>query len=577
MACPRCDWKARFRLMDIANRNRLVATFLERRGYTSDVLSDLNDGSHADLLDVDVLVDELYVLHDDGGRVVILPDFDMDGISSGVLGFAGLSELGFNAALFRPDPSEGYGFTEQTIDRLLAEFPDAAAIITCDTGITCYGGIDEAKACGVRMFVTDHHVQQDARRMHADVVVDPSRIDDTYANKGICGAHVLWQVLMHYAVKYGTAHEQEQIRRLRVFAGIGTISDAMPLVHENRPLVRDACGICRLLIEPTFLDTLDGSSAYLRAFRGLSTVLSLFADMGKIATADDIDSDFFGYYLAPMFNSAKRMDGDMDTVFGVFFGNDPDGDARALYRLNEQRKAAVDTALHAMYTADQPYAPYVYLSDARAGVLGLLATRVLKDTGMPAFVVARDGNGFHGSGRTPEWYPAIDKLVPEGFYIAGHQNAFGIGVTDVREMKSLVAYLDKSVAETLDGLVIEKPKPDIYLSTFDADADFGIDIPLFSDYVREIKDYAPFGHGFEKPRIALTFHGSEAVWSTIGSMKQHLKAVLPYGLELLCWNQAGMLGVLENADVVRVWGSLGVSEFRGRRTVNFIGDAEVVA
>jgi hypothetical protein len=63
----------------------------------------------------------------------------------------------------------------------------------------------------------------------------------------------------------------------------------------------------------------------------------------------------------------------------------------------------------------------------------------------------------------------------------------------------------------------------------------------------------------------------------MGSVKQHLKISLPYGFEVLCWNQAGRIGELQHAESVVVWGSLNISEFRGRRTVNFVGDAEVMA
>lgn len=563
----------------MTNRNRLVATFLERRGYTNSVLAELNDSRHAHLLDIHTLACELKRIHDEGKLLVVLPDFDMDGVCSGTEGFAGFTELGFRTGLFRPDPSDGYGFSADTIERLVAQFPDVHAILTCDVGITCYEGVRAARDRGIRVFVTDHHVQEKGAFLGADVVVDPNREDETYVNKGICGAHVLWQVLQYYANTFGTRFEQSQIRRLCVFAGIGTISDSMPLVMENRALVRDACGICRLLMEPFFVDNMVGTKPYLRAFHGLHVVLQLFVEVGKIATPDDIDEEFFGYYLAPMFNAAKRMNGDMDTVFGVFFGNEPKKCADELYQLNELRKAKVDQYFRALSEEDQPYAPYVYISEAPAGILGLLATKVMGETGLPTMVVAKRGNGYHGSGRTPDWYPAITLLSPEGFYIAGHEHAFGIGVTDGRELKSLHAFIAKSADDILATLPeqTEGISADIVLSSFDGNADSGINIPLFAEYIREIKEFAPFGPGFEKPRVLFTFRPQDGEWTTMGSVKQHLKISFPYGFEVLCWNQAHDIDALQSAQVVGVVGSLGVSEFRGRKTVNFTGDAEVIA
>lgn len=563
------------------NKNRLVATFLERRGYTDSFLSKMNDGAYPLLMDIDAMADALHTIRLNGEHIVILPDFDMDGICSGTEAFAGLTEMGFRVSLFRPDPSDGYGFNAATIGRLVSEFPDVRAIITCDTGITCYEGVAEAFRRGIRVFVTDHHMEDvdDGMHLSAEVVVNPNRADETYPNKGICGAHVMWQVMDRYASRYCSLEVQEQISRLRVFAGIGTISDAMPLVHENRSLVRDACAICRLVMEDFFVNNLHGHRVYVRAFYGLHVVLSMFAEMGKIERADDIDEEFFAYYMAPMFNAAKRMNGNMDDVFGIFFGNDPQSAALRLYSLNERRKAEVVAYMQELADTEQPYAPFVYISTAPSGILGLLAMKLIAGSGLPTMVLSKSGNSYHGSGRAPDWYPALDMLKAEGFFAAGHQGAFGLGVTDARELKSLHAFLAKSVEDLVCSGAAEEASHtfDIYLSTFDKHADAGIDIPLFAEYLRDIKRYAPFGVGFEKPSISLTFRPSDAEWCVIGSLKQHLKILLPHGFEVLCWNQADMLSELQEADVVRVVGSLGVSEFREKRTINFMGDAEVMS
>ena len=562
------------------DKNRLVATFLDRRGYTKDFLREINDDRHPLLMDIHALACELKVIHDENRRLVILPDFDMDGICSGTEGFAGFTELGFHVSLFRPDPADGYGFTADTVVRLHDEFPDVYAILTCDTGITCYAGVAAAKAMGIRVFVTDHHVAEEGAegRLLADVVVNPNRRDEMYTNKGICGAHVLWQVLYYYAHVFGTQFEQEQIARLRVFAGIGTLSDTMPLLYENRSLVRDACSVCRLAAESFFIDNMVGSKPYVRAFRGLHVVLNLFFEAGKLERPDDIDEEFFGYYMAPMFNAAKRMNGDMNDVFGIFFGNEPEACAERLYQLNEARKAEVASYLHEIQESDQPFAPYIYLTDAQAGILGLLAMKLMEVTKRPVMVMAKDGNSYHGSGRAPEWYPALDMLSNEGFYVAGHQGAFGIGVTDSRELKSLHAYLEKSVDDLLASGTVTSTgvSPDLVLSSYDTDADSGINIPLFAEYIRDIKEYGPFGVGFEKPFIAFTFRPSDGEWVVMGSMKQHLKIRFAYGFEVLCWNQADVMDELKDASELVVYGSLGVSEFRGRKTVNFTGKVEVL-
>lgn len=557
--------------------NRLIETWLTNRGFDYDTIKMLNDPRHDDLKSLDELCADLHVVHDNGDKIVILPDFDMDGIMSGVVGFAGMSELGFNVSLFRPDPSEGYGFTPKTIGRLISQFPDVKAIITCDTGITCYAGVAAAMESGIKVFVTDHHVQEmnSSMPLYANVIVDPNRLDETYKNKGICGAHVFWQVIQRYADTYATAFIAEQCKRLRVFAGIGTISDVMPLVYENRDLVRDACGICRLVYggdSTFFIDSMTGTVPYVRAFRGLNAVLHVFAEAGKISSGDDITEEFFGYYLAPMFNSVKRMNGNMDLAFGVFFGNDPVSDANALFALNEQRKAAVAAYFAEMMNSSQPFAPYIYLSDAQPGILGLLATKVETMTGEPVMVVTEDGGHYHGSGRSPEWYPAIELIGGKGFHIAGHQGAFGVGITDKRELKSLWAYLVQSVAEQKAKLPAQPEfAPDIVISSKPG-ATTGIDIPCFAEYLHELRSFAPFGRGFEAPLVVFDFMPSEAEWTTMGSMNQHLKGTFEHGFELLMWNAADKLDDIRNATEVRCYGALGMNEFMGRRSINFVAN-----
>ena len=99
--------------------NYLIRRMFETRGYTSDYLSDIDVSDHDTLLSIDDMCRTLHDIHDRQSVITVLPDFDMDGIMSGVTGFAGLAELGFNVRLYIPDPKAGYGFDESVIDDLL--------------------------------------------------------------------------------------------------------------------------------------------------------------------------------------------------------------------------------------------------------------------------------------------------------------------------------------------------------------------------------------------------------------------------------------------------------------------------
>ena len=283
--------------------NHLIDQMFKNRGYDINYINSINVYQHKNLFNVSELADRLKSIHDNGTHIVVLPDFDTDGIMSGVIGFAGLAELGFNVSLFIPNPKEGYGFSDKTIERLVSEYPDTGAIITCDVGISCYDGIDKARSLGIEVLVTDHHKELSDfdDRMNAELVVDPMQSVDTYEHPFICGAYVLYQCLYHYTVKYCDKSLLAQINRLRVFAGIGTISDLMPMLYENRGIVKDTISLSRLIYSdgnPWFVNSIRGCDAYRRIYFGLYTVFDVFTKMGKIAGSSGIDESFFGYYFA---------------------------------------------------------------------------------------------------------------------------------------------------------------------------------------------------------------------------------------------------------------------------------------
>ena len=558
----------------------LLEKLFENRRYTDSFLStfDAFDASEQ-MLDSDGFCASLHRIHEDPSRplVVFYPDFDMDGIMSGVVGFAGLAELGFNVVLYVPDPSDGYGFDASLIDKVMAAYPSAKVLITADTGVTCVDGVARAKELGLEVLVTDHH-KPGAVLPDADIVVDPMRQDDPYTMPYVCGANVIYMLLQQYASMYCGNETRSQIQRLRVFAGIGTISDSMPLLYLNRELVRNAVSICRLVYadgQEYVVSNMQGCDVYRSAFYGLWTVLRAFADAGKISSKHDIDESFFGYYLAPMFNSVKRMTGDMTKAFGAFFSVDKQDCVDYLYTLNEERKLVVTEYLFELERTANPMAPYIYLTDAPAGVAGLLATQLMDQTKGPCLVLNQNDDGsLSGSGRSPAWYPFLTQLQNCGFpcLAAGHEGAFGIKFFDRASLDAYFSMVQTDLVEQLKDVDLEQFqfRPDFVIDT-SGNGDVGIDIVSFLEFLDEVERYKPFGVAFEEPHILLRFRPEEATWQVLGSMKQHLKMVLPYGFEVLVWNAADEIVRKDSSELVVLQGRLGINHFRGNETVQFVG------
>lgn len=580
----------------------------DRRGWTTEHLREINDPTHEPLMDMDAVVEELHRFHTSGDKLVVVPDFDMDGITSGVIGLAGLSELGFNVRLYRPDYAQGHAVTPRDIDSILAQFDDVKGIITCDVGITAHAGIDYAKSKGLRVIVTDHHKETEGRTA-ADVIVDPARYDETYRLEGICGAHVLYQVLHAYAETHDIAR-LESIEYLKLFAGVGTVADVMPLIYENRQLVKDSLSIARLLyakadpeapldeianVENSTLMMLLRAEhhhpLFVSAFEGFATVLAMFTDIGKLRSIKDINASFYGFYLSPTFNAIRRINGDIEMGFGAFFAptkKEKQACIKVLLDDNQRRKEMVVTYRKAIEERNQPYAPHIYLTDAPTGMLGLLANAIMSDKGYP-IVVMRDPTDpdgrAGGSARSLPWYPLNTEVNKAGYTALGHEHACGVQVQSARDLPSLARFLERSIETTWErlvssGLLAETDRADLVLGD-GPDADGSIDeIDEILSLAERIQTLQPFGHGFTEPEIEIVVDLAESHLKVIGSEKTHLAITLHNGIKCLWWNKADLAPDLEEKkesiipgeSTVRLRGKFGVNVFMGTVSANFFID-----
>ena len=561
-------------------QNRLIQKLFENRGLTLDVFSKFENSEHGLPLNVDELCRRLHKYQESGETVTVLTDFDMDGIMSCVIAMAALNEMGIHAAAYVPDATKGYGFDASTIDDCLRIVPFTKAILTGDVGVACFGGVNRCRDLGIEVLVTDHHKPQ-AVLPDADCLVNPMRADDVYEHPEICGAYVMYQCMQRYADIYCSVQKREQVRRLRMFAGIGTVSDYMPVLYENRQLLRDSISICRMVYSEGsdfFVDligqTAGVSRCYYQVFKGFNAVLDKLKREGKITSSDSIDEQLFGYYIAPMFNSVKRIGtwDDMRRLYGIFFGP-PACTASIvdwLYGLNEKRKQMVADYMDDVRTRSQPYKPYVYLTDAPAGICGLLAQSLSASSGMPVCVV-REDDTIHGSGRSPSWYPFLTQTKGKA-WCAGHEGAFGVGFKDFDQIEKLCSFLNADVQSVLNTLPedICEDKP-AFVIACDGSGDTDIDILLFMEYLEELKQYRPFGKGFPAPEAELRFYPSDGEWSTLSDGK-HLKITLPHGFEVLSWNRAGEIRRHDGLDIVRMRGRLEENSYKGTYRVQFVGD-----
>ncbi|MFD2794602.1 DHH family phosphoesterase [Promicromonospora vindobonensis] len=597
----------------------LFALLCRRRGWSDGYLEAIESTEHDELLDLAEMVEALEDARTTGKKVTIAPDFDMDGIASGVLGYAGLSELGFDVELHVPDYRRGHDLTIEDIDEIHQRWPDTQILLTCDGGVNSHHGIAAARALGWTTLVTDHHEELEPGST-ADITVDPCRIDETYAHTGICGAHVLYQVVEAHARKH-RPDKLWAIHLLRLFAGLGTVSDVMPILYENRQLVRDSLSIARLLRvaapktipnpwggydpDPEAIDiekstlmqllrTEAHHPAFLSAFEGFALMLKAFAQHGKIRDADDLDEGFYGFYLAPAMNSPRRIGAPLDDCFEVFTAVGTEEKLKAAHAVianNELRRQMTVEHLKELTDGDQPLAPWVYFSDARAGMYGLLASQMMERSGHPVVVVNRPSGSddfVSGSGRAPGWFDIITGLEPyDGLAAIGHQQACGVRIESADKLNVLVEILADATRVALLAVDPDAPQGDLVLGP-DADCDAGLDDlePLF-ELVRRTETLKPFGHGFTAPVVEIAIEPLGLRVDRIGSEAQHLRLVTRSGLSCLWWNAAeekfdGIRGLVRRASrtdlgTLRFTATLQLNTFRGDTRVQAVITQQVVS
>lgn len=537
----------------MAVRNEILKKHFDKLGFDKSFFDAYESKTADRLQNFDKMCDTLYDIYRNQTPMTIYTDFDVDGIMSVVISYAGFSELGFKVNLFKPIPARGYGFRPEDVDDILNEFPDTTVIFTGDVGIACNEAIDYAHSKNISVLVTDHHIGQEPCR--ADIAVNPNQMGETYSHHGICGSYVIYMILEEYAKRYCSPSAQADIYRLQAFAGIATVSDVMPLLYENRQLVRNSVSIVRYFYN---YELVDGSIAppvysdnYSRAFIGLKKLLEYFCEKRKIKTQNDITEQFYSFYLVPFLNSCKRMNGNMSGIYDIFFSAYisplPGFDRMSCVEngisyievLSERRKLLTeeyfDKLLDEKKAGTSIYSDCeVYITDVLPGLCGLLATKLMALTGLPTMVLVRNDDGsFSGSGRCPSWIDIAGLVNERGLARCdGHKEAFGISfpniqaLDDYRLLFKSVVLAELEAAEVVDTSVIISNSRMV-------PCDFSADSELIKDYLIEKPRYGPFGKGFPEPRFKFIIDPDTVRVMLFGQTKQHAKLVTGNGIEIL--------------------------------------------
>ena len=431
-------------------------------------------------------------------RLCVVADYDCDGATACAVLLRGLRLLGAKPDTLHyvvPDRAlHGYGLTPAIVDLALPKRPDL--LVTVDNGIASLAGVAHARALGLQVLVTDHHLPaKDGEQVllpEADVIVNPNQPACAFASKALAGVGVVFYVLLATRAELRArgafdAASQPKLDSLLDLVALGTVADVVRLDANNRRLV--AQGLKRI-----------------RAGRMHCGVAALFQVAGRDprrAAAFD-----FGFALGPRINAAGRLS-DMSMGIECLLSDDPAQAlqlAQALDGINRQRRD-VESGMHEQAQAwleqlmpaedsAAPSALSLFDPAFHEGVVGIVAGRLKDRLHRPAFVFARGGDGLlKGSGRSiPGFHlrDALDLVAKRHPQVlrrfGGHAMAAGCSIAE-EHFGDFDRALQQVAAEWLDAATLTRT----------VRTDGPLSVEWFNPQTAALLDAQVWGQGFEPP------------------------------------------------------------------------------
>lgn len=463
---------------------RGIAEDTAERFFNPTLRAAMPDPSH--LLDMDKAAERLARAVKDGEKIAVFGDYDVDGATSGALLHRFLAAVGAPPLLYIPDRlKEGYGPNASALLKLKQD--GAAVIVTVDCGITAFEPLEAAAEAGIDVVVIDHHAAE-PRLPRAHAVVNPNRLDESSPLKNLAavGLAFLLAVAVNRVLRrmgwYGGGRNEPDLLQWLDLVALGTICDIVPLTGLNRALVTQGLKVMGRRANPG---------------------LVALSDVARITEAPG--TYHAGFILGPRVNAGGRVG---EAGMGVRLLTCDDAEmaqalARQLDQFNRDRQMLESRALEeaiAQAEAEKGASVLVVASDAwHAGVIGIVASRLVERFNRPACVISLSGGEGKGSGRSVPGVglgAAIISARQAGLLVNGGGHPMAAGFTVERgKLADLRAFLNERIgAEIVDKGVTPTLHLDGALSVMAANAEL----------VSTLERLQPFGAGNAEPVFALS-------------------------------------------------------------------------
>ena len=499
----------------IRNRDVVGEDAVERFLYGT--LDSLYDGSL--MKDMEKGVGIISGKLDEGARIRVVGDYDVDGVTSTYILYDALKNLGADVSYDIPHRiTDGYGINVRMIEKAHADGVDT--VITCDNGIAAFEALDRANELGLTVVVTDHHEIQE-KLPTADAVIDPHQEGDEYPYKEICGAVVAFKFIR---CLYRSRDVELSERKYLDFAALATVCDVMPLLDENRVIVRE--GMRQIAVTDCI---------------GLRALVNECGLSGAVISAYHL-----GFLLGPCINTCGRIGAATDAL-ELFVNEDPEWCRKRASEIklnNDERKRITEegTALAIEETEkagrDSDQVIVTHLDGVHESLAGIIAGKLKEHFYRPTIVFtdSADEELYKGSGRSIDAYNLFQELTAVQdilFKFGGHKLAAGVTI-EKKNLEVLRQRLNEQAQMTEQDLI---PK-------------LMIDVPMPLRYVnmnliRQLDSLEPFGTGNPRPLFAeagLQLLGMEVFGKRSNAIKLRVKDSRGGTFILLNFDPEGVIG-----------------------------------
>jgi single-stranded-DNA-specific exonuclease len=495
---PRIDPDARAALRQALGVSRIAAQALMNRGLSDPAAAaaflDPRPGRLHDpfaFRDMHKAVDRIERAIAAGEGIAVYGDYDVDGVSGASLLAEFFDSIGVKVTVRIPDRfADGYGLTAAAVERLAGE--GSRLVITADNGTSSHAAVARAAELGVDVIVTDHHEVR-GELPKALAVLNPHRPDATYPERRLCGVGVAFKLCHAVLAARGEAPPTglpERLAPLLDLVALGTVADVASLTGENRVLVRRGLELLSQEARPGI--------AALKEVAGLA--------------GQEVGAGQVGFHLGPRINAGGRV---ADAGQGVRLLRtrdraEADEAARYLDAANRERRAIEAKVLREVErriaAESLSTRSCIVLADPawHAGVLGIIASRVVERYHRPCVLIATDAGGVggvgegigKGSGRSVPTLHLFEALVEcEDLLLGygGHTVAAGLTVE---------AGKIPELAERLDRVAARRLGPEGFHPSLRLDASARV-ADVTRGLVEELARLAPFGAGNPEPVLLL--------------------------------------------------------------------------